>query len=436
MCYAIPGRVVAIHERHVEVDYFGRRKTARNEWAHLRIGDYVLAQGGFVIEVLSEAEARETLRAWEVLFQELAETDARLSESALPRPGASPRIRRLIEPALEGRPLDEEAIATLLQIETPADLDLLYRTANHLRHRRQENACCVHGILELSNDCRCSCAYCGIAAPRRALPRYRLRVEEAIEAAGEAIAAHGFKALVLQSGEGAYSTEALSEIVREIRRRWPCLIIASFGEIGEKGLERLYEAGARGILLRFESSDPGLYARYRAGASLERRLAHLRHASAIGYLLITGALVGLPGQTLRDRVRDILLARELQPEMFSFGPFLPSPETPLAEAAAPPLREVLKTLAVLRLSDGGKGNVLVSTALETLDPAGREHGLLCGGNTLMLNATPLRYRPLYALYPDRAHAQESLPQQIAETLALLKKLGRAPTDLGLSSHSE
>ena len=50
----------------------------------------------------------------------------------------------------------------------------------------------------------------------------------------------------------------------------------------------------------------------------------------------------------------------------------------------------------------------------------------------MLNATPLRYRPLYALYPGRAHAEESLEHQIAETLALLKRLGRAPTDLGLA----
>jgi len=433
VCYAIPGRVVALRDRLAVVEYYGRRKTARNEWPHLRVGDYVLAQGGFIIEILSEEEARETLHAWEALFRELAETDARLSPPALPRPGASPHIRRLLEPALEGRPLGLDAIEELLRIESPADLDLLYRTANHLRHRHQENACCVHGILELSNDCRRGCAYCGIHAGRRDLVRYRLSVEEAVEAAGEAIVRYGFRALVLQSGEGAYPLEDLMAIVAEIRRRWPCLVIASFGDMEEEALDELYTAGARGLLLRFETSNAALFARWRSGASLDRRLRLIRHAAERGYLLMTGALIGLPGQTLRDRARDILLARDLKPEMVSFGPFLPSPETPLSSATPPTLDDVLKTLAVLRLCDGGGGNVLVSTALETLHPDGRERGLQAGGNTLMLNATPLRYRPHYALYPGRAHASESLERQIADTLTLLKRLGRAPTDLGLSA---
>ena len=51
----------------------------------------------------------------------------------------------------------------------------------------------------------------------------------------------------------------------------------------------------------------------------------------------------------------------------------------------------------------------------------------------MLNVTPLEYRGLYSIYPNRAHEHETVQAQINDTIALLKGLGRAPTDLGISS---
>jgi hypothetical protein len=50
----------------------------------------------------------------------------------------------------------------------------------------------------------------------------------------------------------------------------------------------------------------------------------------------------------------------------------------------------------------------------------------------MLNVTPIEYRSRYSIYPNRAHADDSIQQQIEETLALLHELGRAPTDLGIT----
>jgi len=39
-------------------------------------------------------------------------------------------------------------------------------------------------------------------------------------------------------------------------------------------------------------------------------------------------------------------------------------------------------------------------------------------------------RPAYDLYPGRAHVHESVASQIDDALALLNRLGRAPSDLG------
>ena len=56
MCYAIPGRVKQINGKTIVVDYFGEEKRAINELYDVHKGDYVSAQGGFVIKKIPEEE--------------------------------------------------------------------------------------------------------------------------------------------------------------------------------------------------------------------------------------------------------------------------------------------------------------------------------------------------------------------------------------------
>ena len=77
----------------------------------------------------------------------------------------------------------------------------------------------------------------------------------------------------------------------------------------------------------------------------------------------------------------------------------------------------------------------MTTAFETLNPDARRAGMLSGANSVMLNLTPVRYRRLYSIYPDKAYAQTAVSSQIRETISLLKSLGRAPTDLGMGSNN-
>ena len=95
--------------------------------------------------------------------------------------------------------------------------------------------------------------------------------------------------------------------------------------------------------------------------------------------------------------------------------------------------DVLKTLAVARFVDQENAKILITTAFETLSKDARKKGLLSGANSVMLNATPFEYRKLYSIYPDRAHEQENIKDQIDDTISLLRQLGRAPTDLGVNA---
>ncbi len=421
MCYAIPGQITEINGKTVTVDYFGEKKTAINELSKIRIGDYVFAQGGFLISTVEEKEARETLAAWEELFFALKKTDIRISRLVRGAEGIDKKFSAILDKAAEGRQLKSDELLRLLKAEDHKELDMLYKTANFLRQKHLTNACCVHGIIEFSNCCQNDCAYCGIRRSSE-IKRYRMSDEEILATAAEAIDKYGFKALVLQAGEDpAFPVDRIAALIKEIKARHAVLIFISVGEVGKEGLAKLYQAGARGLLARFETSNPALYANLHPGDKLQDRIDELKHAYELGYLILTGGLIGLPTQTEVDLLNDILLAKELHTEMYSFGPVLPD---------GPPTSLVLKTLAVARIVDP-MAKILVTTGFETLDPAARRLGLLAGGNSVMLNVTPLKYRKLYGIYPDRAHVEEEIGDQIKETLDLLRSLGRAPTDLGI-----
>ncbi|MCM8783251.1 MAG: HypC/HybG/HupF family hydrogenase formation chaperone [Candidatus Omnitrophica bacterium] len=392
MCYAIPGKVVGIVDNLVTVDYFGEIKHAKNDFLSLKIGDYIYAQGGFAIQRVSEVEALSILDAWKELFFKLQEIDSQTST----------------------RPQN------------------LYQRANSLRQKYAGNSCCVHGIIEFSNFCRNDCLYCGLRKSNDRIKRYRMTIEEVVETADYAVNRLGFKALVFQSGEDFwYDTQKICEMIKKIREKCACLIILSLGEREEELYKEAYRMGARGVLLRFETSNPLLYERFRPGYILEKRIALIKELITFGYILMTGFLIGLPEEKAEDVAKNIDLTTELKPEMFSFGPFIPHPDTPLGNWTKPSLKSVLEIIAQARIKNPS-ARILVTTALETLDKTdGLRLGLLSGANSLMINVTPEQYRAFYEIYPDRAGLEQSLEDRIASVIKLLHSLGRAPTDLGL-----
>jgi len=136
-------------------------------------------------------------------------------------------------------------------------------------------------------------------------------------------------------------------------------------------------------------------------------------------------------KSVKDVPDDIDLAVSLGVEMFSFGPFIPHPDTPLAGSRLVSKEEVLNTIAKVRIKCPDS-KILVTTALETLDRKnGARDGLLAGANSVMIGVTPEKYRKLYEIYPARAGVTISLEERIKEVISLLRSIGRAPVDLGV-----
>src|SRR5690606_33820020 len=116
-----------------------------------------------------------------------------------------------------------------------------------------------------------------------------------------------------------------------------------------------------------------------------------------GYETGTGSLVGLPGQTPAMLAADLVFFKELDADMIGLGPFIPSPGTPLAQAAGGAVDLVLKMMALTRLLMP-EINMPATTALGVKDPAGYQKGLSCGANVVMPNMGERDYKRLYAPY--------------------------------------
>ena len=64
MCLAFPGKIKELRAGKALVDYGSEQREVMVAGIEIREGDWVLVQQGFVVEKLSEEEARESLEAF------------------------------------------------------------------------------------------------------------------------------------------------------------------------------------------------------------------------------------------------------------------------------------------------------------------------------------------------------------------------------------
>jgi len=393
MCLTIPARIVSVSGKLADVLENGEERTIDiSLLPRLKAGDWILHTTGLAIKKISPRDAREII--------ELLESSRKVNNSSL-----SGEFKRILQ-ASRVRDLTKEEISYLLATDNLEEVNALYSEGNTIRKAYLKEFICVHGIIEFSNICAKDCYYCGIRSESN-VKRYRMSVSEVVSTAVKA-AKKGYKLLVLQSGEGfSYSDEELAEVLREIKKRSRVFIFLSIGERGYDSYKRLRKAGASGVLLRFETSNPELFRElHPEGKDLNNRLSHLHFLKELGYFSATGFMVGLPGQTIEDMANDILTLKNLNPGMASVSPFIPSPDTPLSGKPSGTAEMILRVMAILRLMMKSV-RIPVTTAMETIGGIEmRKEGLLAGGNAVMFNLTPPRYRRLYQIYPDKFYQRD------------------------------
>lgn len=64
MCLAIPGKIKEIDGQEALVEYPGETRRILIGGEPVKVGDYVMVQMGIAIKIISEEEAKVSLRAW------------------------------------------------------------------------------------------------------------------------------------------------------------------------------------------------------------------------------------------------------------------------------------------------------------------------------------------------------------------------------------
>ena len=141
-------------------------------------------------------------------------------------------------------------------------------------------------------------------------------------------------------------------------------------------------------------------------------------------------MVGSPGQTPQHLAKDLLFISQLQPDMVGIGPFIPHHDTPFADEAPGDVELTLYLLGLLRLLLP-YALLPATTALGTLDPKGREKGVLAGANVIMPNLSPMAVRKKYMLYDNKLSAGEEAAESRALLDQSMRRIGyRVVTDRG------
>ncbi|MBR4592491.1 MAG: [Elusimicrobiaceae bacterium] len=326
----------------------------------------------------------------------------------------------ILQKAEKEHRLLREEIVHLLRLENAEEL---FRAADRVRREFVGDGVYLRALIEFSNYCKNNCLYCGIRGGNIHAHRYRLTPQEILQTAQQA-AGYGYKTIVLQSGEDNwFDADKMCDLIRQIKK----LDVAITLSIGEKSREEYAayrQAGADRYLLRIETTNKSLYEKLDPHMRWDSRVRCLQDLKELGYEVGSGSLVGLPGQTVESLADDLLFFQKLPVDMAGIGPFIPHPQTPLADEKPDGHFELaLKMMAVMRLLLPDI-NIPATTAMETLHPQGRLVALKSGANVVMPNTTDTSYRPFYELYPGKICLGDSAGKCRGCVEEKIKSIGR------------
>ena len=289
----------------------------------------------------------------------------------------------------ETQNITREELEMILHTQNPLVTEELRRRAQQTAKAIYGNKIYVRGLIEFTNYCKNNCYYCGIRCSNTDADRYRLSLEQILFCC-ETGWNLGFRTFVLQGGEDPHFTdEHICQIVRTIKEIYPdCAVTLSIGEKSEESYQAYFNAGADRYLLRHETADEDHYKKlHPEQMSLVFRKNCLKNLKKIGYQTGCGFMVGSPEQTLRL----LSIIRLIHPHAL-----LPA-----------------------------------TTALGTIDPKGREKGILAGANVVMPNLSPVNVRDKYTLYDNKICTGDEAAECKACMAARMKSIGyEVVTDRG------
>jgi len=346
------------------------------------------------------------------------------------------------------------AIIEHLRNPNPTDL---FKKSKRIKAETVGNNVYLRGLIEYSNRCEKDCYYCGIRASNKNIQRYEIDEQAVLDAVNYAHS-KGFGSVVLQSGEqqSPEFTQKIETLLQKIMALTnnEIGITLSLGEQSENTYKRWRDAGAKRYLLRIETSNKALYEKlHPKNHNYDTRLKCLETLRKLNFQVGTGVMIGLPNQTIEHLAEDLQFFQKMDIDMVGMGPYIEHSDTPLCSkndvstplnvqfrslsgVEAPEIDSrldlTLKMIALLRIQMPTI-NIASTTALQTLDPFGREKAIEIGANVMMPNLTPFHYRKNYFLYDGKTVVKDTFDDTIAD---LETRLARVGAKIGYNLHGD
>ncbi len=280
----------------------------------------------------------------------------------------------------------------------------------------------VRSVVEISNVCRQECNFCNINA-LSGLKRYTINRNDLMKSVAY-VYARKRRVLLLQSGENRSEpyVDYVSRCVHDIKSSFgDMIIILCMGNLSYAQYKQLREAGTDRYIIKFETSNPELYKQIKPGDSLKKRLTCLSMLHKLGYSTGSGNMIGLPGQSINDIAKDLLLIGSLKLKMASTSIFIPGEVSAYRDWPAGDVNVTLNYTALLRI----KYPALLIPTTSSLEKAKKNVqylGLMAGSNTVTIHdGTPpklKKYFPIYSLKrvtPDEKYIRRIISRAALKT---------------------
>jgi biotin synthase len=186
----------------------------------------------------------------------------------------------------------------------------------------------VHILNNVQNgSCSEDCSYCAQSAKSKAeIKSYPMKNEaEIMEEARVAYESGAFRYCMVFSGRGpsAKRIDKLTNIIKEIKKRYPIEVCVSPGKIDKKDAERLKAAGLDRLNHNLNTSE-SYYSEICSTHKYQERFKTIEAAKSVGLEVCSGLIVGMD-ESIEDIIEVALKLRSIDVKSIPVNFFIPIP---------------------------------------------------------------------------------------------------------------
>ncbi len=317
--------------------------------------------------------------------------------------------------------LTEEEILAIISNENNIVNEELKSRAKEITKQNFNNNVFLQGKINFTNNCTKNCIYCGLQNNEN-IKRYRLTTNEILEICQKGYNS-GIRNFLLQGGDDAfYTEERLSKLISRIVERFEdCSVGLSVGERNYSTYKKYFFAGADTYILKHKTANKNHFKKlHPSNSGIEERIACLNNLKEIGFSIGSGIMVDSPDQTIEYLLEDIMLLKDIEPEIINISSYIPYQDINFKNKSDKVLNLILNIISIVRIILPNS-YICCSNTIALLNSDAINLSLESGANMINVNISPDKAKNLYTTYCKPINYTKF--DNIENIITLLENLG-------------